>query len=373
MANNYKRDIEVATGSSAFGGMLTGASAGASIGAAFGGIGSVFGGIIGGIAGLFTGLFTQEQKKAEYRGYRDQALIDRMEMTEQRNDLILSAKQSINSFRTSFDTTYGEGMYDIYDDLFSRILDLPSGTKTVSDLLEGLSTDNISGVITTSVLGENGLSEEALLGSISASDVNATYLQYMQETIRNSETAIGLQFQAQSYKETSYIRNYYDSIEQYNLQVAEQFNNAFLQQRANRISGETAMGEASTRQATSGIRQTGSGTNLTGIQQFQNDLSDAAYYSTLDYMIRQYEIQGNAANDNLIDRVYTIRNENAQITTQFTNDFFQSMNDYYHQLSNNYYEGIKTAEETIEEQNEYIEDLSEAIGDGKGTMEQYLS
>ena len=356
--------------SNIFGQAATWASVGASVSGPLAGLGAALGAVAGALFGLVTGGLQDAQLKEQYRGQRDQFIIDRMEAAEQRNDMILQAQSEISAFRTSFDSTYGEGMYDTYNDLFTSILNLPSGTKTVSDLLETLSLDNVSGKIESSLLGEDALSSDMLTASISASDVNSTYLQFMQEQIRSSETVIGMQFAAQSYRENSYVRDYFDSMDQYNLQLAEQFSNAFLQQRMNRLSGQSAMGEASTAQATSGIRQTGSGTNLTTIQQFQNDLSDAAYYSTMDYYIRAYQMEGQGAANNLIDQVYGIRNENAQMTIQFTNDFFNQMNSAFNNLEQ-YYSGIQDKEEEINQYTENINEINEAWGFEETT--EYLS
>lgn len=285
------------------------------------------------------------------------AKAQRESYNEQRNQLISGAQREITTFRNTFDSTYGEGMYDTYDELFSRILNLPSGTQTVSDLLSSLSIENVAGTITTKT--ENMLSDAALSGTISASDVNSTYLEYMQSQIRDAETAIGLQFQSQTIRENAILRDYYDSIDQYNLAVAEELSNAFLQQRQNNVSLASSMGEAETAQAGSGIRQIGSGTNLTGLQQFQHDMSNMAYYSMLGFTLRQYEGQMNTLNNGLVEQVSIIRNENAQMTEQFTNDFFNSMNAHYGQL-NEYYYNISGYEGAIDELSDNINEMEDA-------------
>ena len=356
---NYKAEASLNSATSILGGVTSGASVGAAVLSWIPGAGAVIGGVLGGIIGGIASLFSNNSK---YKSMRKDYMLQREEITKQRNQLITSAQNIISSTRTDFDTTYGEGMYDTYDALFQKVLGLPSGTKTVSDLLESLSLDNVSGVINTKVGGQ--LSLEALTGSISADDINSAYLEFMQNQIRDADTLIGLQFQANTQRERSAISSYYDSLDQYNLQLAEQFSSAFLQQRETNAGFATSMGEASMAQSVSGIRQTGSGRNLTTIQKFQKDLSDVAYASTLSYMINAYGMQGSSMNQNLFDQIYSIRNENAVMTEQFTNDFFSSMNKFYGQLTNSFYYGIKEAEDSVEILNDEIASLSDAIGSG---------
>ena len=368
--NPYAKDINSTGWQSGVNSSISLALQGATIGAAFGWIGALVGGAIGLIGGGFLGLFDKNKKIEEYKGLRDTAIVNMSEATELRNNLITDAQRSISGFRTKFDNAYGEGMYDTYDALFKRIFNLPSGSETVSGLLESLSLDSVSGDITTIAGGK--LSQAALTGSISASDINSAYLEYMQEMRRDSETAIGLQFRSQSYKENAIIRNYYSSMDDYNLQVAQQFSNAFLSQRSTHVGLAGALGEAEAAQASSGLRQTESSHALTSQQQFQQDLSDAAYYSTLDYMIGQYMAGTSEANTGLIDSIYQIRNENAQLTEQFTSDFLDSMNDYYGSLIKDYYRPISDYDGEIDEYKDQIRDYTEAIGDEED-MEEFLA
>lgn len=369
MANRYEEDYDSYKDSAIAGGLVSGFTTGASIGGSIGGAlgipGALIGGFIGGFIGGMIGIVKGDERKKEYRNQRELLMNDRMEATVNRNYLIQDAQRSISSFRQSFDSTYGEGMYDTYGELFGNIFNMSAEQMDVSSLLESLSIDTLSGDITTAVGGK--LSEAALTGTLSAEDINAAYLEYMQEQIRSANTVIGMQFEAQSYRENSLVRDYYDSIDQYNMQVAQQFYNSFLQQREANISLEMAMGEASAQQANSGIRQIGGGAGSTEMQKFQKDLSDAAYYATLDYAIRSYQMQGESANNNLIDQIYGIRNENAIMTEQFTNDYFNSMNQYYGELINSFYRPIEDYEGSIEEINDEIRDINEVLRD-KGSI-----
>lgn len=310
----------------------------------------------GAFAGLITMGIAAWQDQSRLKDERALVINQRDELQAERNRYITSVQSDIGRFRTKFDSTYGEGMYDTYDTLFSKILNLPSGTSTVSDLLESLSLDTVDGIIASSTDGL--ISQEQLSASISPADVNANYLEYMQSQIRDAETAIGLKFQNQTLREQSIINNYYDSIDQYNLQVAQQFASSFLQQR--QVNSEIALqtGEIEAAAGSSGLRQNGRG--MTSVQQFQKDMSDLAYYSTMNFAIRQYTGQLESANTGFVEQIASIRNENAQLTEQFTNDFFNAMNDYYAGLGESYNQ-ISDAEQGIKGLNEQIKDYDDAI------------
>lgn len=339
---------------------ISGAASGAAIGATFGGaggpigmgVGAAVGIIVGGIMGAWQ---ESENQKAQYYI----TLNERAAATANRNSNIRAAQSLINRTRVSFDSVYGEGMYDEYDALFQAIFNLPTnsnGIGTVSDLLESLSFDSVSGVITSSV---EGISENALTGSMSIQDINAEYLNYMKQQIHTADTVLGLQFEANTARENQMISAYFDSVDQYNLQLAQQFDQAFLQYRTENIQNEMAEGEAALSQATSGLRQTGTGTNLTTMQQFQTDLANVAYASALNYQIRAYELSMNAANTDLVNEIYQIRNENA-VTTQQA--LVQSINQYLEfrdQLAE-YHSAIHKDEQTIKELNKQAYDQSDA-------------
>lgn len=361
-SNPYLQDVRSSGWNSGLSQGITMAGTGATLGAtlfassaAAGPIGAAVGLVVGGLMGLFTHF----EKQRQYEGLMNDMIINRAETVEQRNELITQAQEYINTTRVSFDETYGKGMYDQYNELFKSVLGMPSDSQTAMDLLSSLSLDSIEGQITSSVSGKNIVN-----GVISASDVNSAYLEYMMNSIKDADTAIGLQYEQASYQENSLIRDYYDSIDQYNAQVAQQFASAFLQQRQTNISLEGQIGEAATAQASSGLRSVGSGNNLSAIAQFQKDLSDVAYASTLDYMIASYGTQMKAATNNLIDEVYTSRNNIAIMDKQVMSNFFSTMREHYSNLNNSFYTNIKKAEETIKEQNELIEDYSEAAGKG---------
>lgn len=340
---------------------ISGAASGAAIGATFGGaggpigmgVGAAIGIIVGGIMGAWQ---ESENQKAQYYI----TLNNRAEATANRNRNIRAAQSLINSTRVSFDSIYGEGMYDEYDALFQAIFNLPTnsdGIGTVSDLLESLSFDSVSGKIESSVIDQ--LSENAFTGAMSIQDINAEYLNYMKQQIHTADTVLGLQFEANTSRENQMISAYFDSVDQYNLQLAQQFDQAFLQYRTENIQNEMSEGEAALSQATSGLRQTGTGTNLTAMQQFQTDLANVAYAAALNYQVRAYELSMNAANTDLVNEIYQIRNENA-VTTQQA--LVQSINQYlqFRDQLTEYYGAIKDDEEAIYEMNQAAKDQSDA-------------
>ena len=360
MANKYSNYYDSTSAASILGGVASGAGIGASIGSVIPGLGNVVGGIIGGLVGGFIGIFTGDAKaKQQLRQWSDEAKLGRMEATVNRNDAIIASQRMINNTRNSFDATYGTGMYDEYDELFQTIFNLPAGTQTVSDLLESLSTDNVSGKVTSSVFGK--LSSDSLTESLSLQDINAGYLEYMKQQIHTADTVLGMQFAYNTERENMMIDSYLSSVEEYNLQLAQQFDTAFLQRRMERINEEMTMGEASTAQAGSGMRQTGTGTNLTTIQQFQNDLADVAYSSMLSYALRGYQLQGERTNADLLAEVYSIRQQNAMTTQEALNSSIDSYNQAREdQLAAA--DTIKDLEEEIEEYNDRLDEIHDELG-----------
>lgn len=356
MANSYLKDVRSSSWNSGLSTAVSWAGTGAAIGGIFGGVGAGVGAALGAIFGGLMGLFTRGSKRREYEGLMNEAITNRSEIVDSRNTLITNAQQTIDLTRSTFDEKYGTGMYDQYSELFNTIFGM-NGSQTVVDLLEDLSLDTVEGKINSSVLGVNVTS-----GVLSASDINSAYLEYMMNSIKDADTQIGLQYQMASYQENSLIRDYYDSVDQYNAQIANQFASAFLQQRETNLQLESQIGEAETAQASSGIRQMGGGRNSTVIAEFQKDLSDVAYASSMQYMVNQYKTQMSTAGQNLIDQVYQSRNELASFDKQVISDFIGTMNEHYLNLNNTFYEGIKDSEEAINEYNDLIEDYSEAAG-----------
>ena len=206
----------------------------------------------------------------------------------------------------------------------------------------------------------SNITRSALTGSLSLQDINAEYLNYMKQQIHTADTVLGLQFQANTARENQMVSAYFDSVEQYNLQLAQQFDQAFLQYRTENIQNEMLEGEAAVAQATSGMRQTGTGTNMTTMQQFQTDLSNVAYASSLSYQIKAYELSMEATNRDLINEIYQIRNENA-ITTQQALEASVNQYNQARDEQREYYYNIKDYTEAIEEYNDEMREASSNV------------
>ena len=333
--------------------LSAGAAISATTAAWLGPVGLVVGFGLGGLLGAWQ---ESERNRSLFYQYKN----ERAEATRYLNRNIVNAQSLINRTRTSFDMTYGEGMYDQYDDLFQTIFNLPSGSQTVSDLLESLTISTTSGKVEHISNALSNMTRSALTGSLSLQDINAEYLNYMKQQIHTADTVLGLQFQANTARENQIVSAYFDSVEQYNLQLAQQFDQAFLQYRTENIQNEMLEGEAAVAQATSGMRQTGTGTNMTTMQQFQTDLANVAYASSLSYQIKAYELSMEATNRDLINEIYQIRNENA-ITTQQALEASVNQYNQARDEQREYYYNIKDYTEAIEEYNDEMREASSNV------------
>ncbi len=360
MPNKYESYYGWTVGNSITTNSLSWAATGATMGAVGGPLGAGIGAIVGFLGGLIFGGFQGDaQAKQQLNEWSAQARNSRMEATVARNRTIQSAQRMISNTRNSFDSVYGEGMYDEYDELFQTIFNLPAGTQTVSDLLESLKFDTVSGKITSSVY--DSMASSSLSDVLSLKDINANYLEYMKQQIHTSDTVLGMQFAYNTEQENMMIDSYFDNIDQYNLQLAQQFNQAFLQRRSELASAEMAMGEASAAQASSGMRQTGTGTNTTNLQKFQNDLADVAYASSINYMLRMYQMQGKRSNADLLADVYAIRYQNEMTTKEALNASIEGYNEAREEQINAA-ETIKDLEGTIEEYNDQLDEIHKQLG-----------
>lgn len=315
------------------------------------------GGIVANISGWVSALTSFFNMYNDVKGKRDQLVIDRNETQYDRNKTINTIQQYINNTRSSIDSVYGEGVFDMYDDLFASVFNLDADESTLSDLLESLKLDTTTGTIATTVLGKGN---SAFTESLSLSDINDKYREYMGEVIRGANTAIGKQFQMRTLQEQNLHSNYMDTIAGYNLDLARQFEETFLQQRTQNIAGEMAMGEAYTAQAGSGIRAVGSGQTLTNLQQFQNDLSNIAYAAGLDYMLKDYQMTVANAGKSLTQQITESRLQTAIDTENILVQILQQYNQTNQQLYQGYV-SIKEDEETVIEANKELAEMDEFL------------
>lgn len=335
--------------------------AGASIGSMFGGLGAGIGALIGGGIGIIVGLFTSgTDSKEELRQERDDYQIAKDQSQLNRNQLISTIQGQIKQTRNDIDLTYGEGTFDLYDQLFAEIFNLPEGSSTLNDIFENASLDKYYGQMSDKLSGSYDMSES--VDYMTLSDINKGYQEYLASLVRGGDTQIGLTFKRRNMQEQMLIESYYDDIDSYRLQMAQSFKDTFLTRVEEQAQGEMALGEASVAQAVSGIRQQGSGTNLTMQQQFQNDLASIAYASSLDYAVTMYQLYMETQNKSLTASVEDIRLQNSMDVKTAISSILNSINA---QNQNNYNAmiGVIDSEKTYTEAKEGIENITEALGD----------
>lgn len=362
MANKYRDQANSSFLSNLGSGVATGVSTGASIGSLIGGIGAPIGAIIGGIVGIFTGgLFGDQKIKNDLNTAYDEQLGYRNDAQYERAKNILSAKSEINNQRSYIDSIYGSGTYDIYDQLFADMFNL-ADNGTLSDIFENASVDKFYGEMESRLSGSYDISNG--VQALSLSDLNDNYQSYLTSLIRGGDGAVSYQYRQRNLQERRLISSYYDDISAYNLEVAQSFEQNFLQRVSQQAEGEQAMGEASLAQATSGIRQTGSGNALTIQQQFQNDISTIAYTSALNYAVRQYELNLKSLNESIVANIEDIRLANSADSKQHLADIINSINEINGGLFDEYIESIDY-ERTYDDVSNEIEDINEVL------MERY--
>lgn len=315
-------------------------------GAAFGWVG----GLIGfGLGALFGGLFSNN--KAAVDKYQNEQRQYRKEATRERNQMIVASKLLISQTSSTFDSKYGKGMFDQYDDIFMNILGQPA-SPSLSDLFSNMNMDRVSGIINSRLAGK--VSDDLLSSSLSVTDINEAYLEYLKEQLRaQSNTAFGMSMQTETAKDKYSWSTYYDQVAQQSLQYAQQFESMFTSHRQENISGQQAMGEASLAQATSGIRQEGSGTTLTAMQQFQNDLTSVAQASTLKMQMKMVGLDLENLGDNQIYNSYYIRQGMRQSTQQQLDSLVSAYNQY-HGNATQYYIGMVDREGAVDQLNANI-------------------
>lgn len=337
------------------GGAVTGAAIGSVIPVVGTAIGAVLGGIIGGVGSV---LFGNANWENEQKANRDTLAINRNKEQSARNKYIRDARDIIANTRTQIDTTYGAGVFAEYNDIFTSIFSSGYGSS-MSNILSRLATDKDTGIINSSVLGYdidaiNG-------GSVSLQDISANYLEYMRGLMASSDTAFGLQMRAIDNQEKIAAYQYRVGIDSAIADSAKQFSDAFLQQASQNMSSDSALAQAQVYQASSGIRQEGSGQNVTTIQRFSNDISAIAYASLLDYGIKTYEMQMKSASMSFGQQMQDIRNKKSINSL----DALQNIINTYNELNSSgrkYMTQISESEEAINEANKQLEEYDEVLG-----------
>lgn len=333
-------------------GTLSGAAAGADAGSAAGPMGTLVGAVFGAVGGFAIGIWGNNY---EVNNFIDQVKTSRNAITRERNTNIIDIQKSIADTRSNFDSTYGKGMFDQYDSLFMEILGMKY-KDSLSVILDSMQIDTVSGVIKSRLSGK--ATEEMLTGSLSVSDINQEYLSYLKEQMRAQDTTFGIQMQSYALEDSQAWSSYYKSVGQASLQYAQQFASTFLNYRAENVEGETAMGKAALNQAASGIRQQGSGTSLTTMQQFQNDLSKVAQASMVKYLLKSYGYAIDNATDNVIYQSYQRRQNIKASTSQQLSNLIAQYNAQNSENSKAYMEMVDE-EAAVDLANDMIKDANE--------------
>lgn len=336
-------------------GAFSAGAAGAGVGASIGwdpiskGVGAAIG-FIGGL--IFGGLHSNNKYKQQVRDQRESLINQRDSAQSARNDLIYSGKTLVGTTRSNIDSTYGAGTFNEFNDLFAQIFNMPTGTSTLSTFLDNMQYDKVGGVIESSVL-DGGFS---MGGQMSLSDISNSYLEYLRGQIGSANTAFGMQIQGMESQEKYLVSDYFDSVDAYNQQIARQFSSAFLNRKSEQVSGELSLGQAAVEQASSGIRVDGaSSATLTNLQKFQNDLADIAYASSIDYMIKSYEMNMSNTNSSMLQQIESIRRQKNQSTL----DAITGIINGYNSMNSN----AGTTMGKIKDQQEYVEETNKDIMD----------
>lgn len=323
------------------------------------GVGLLFG-IGAGIAGLFgsLGSHDEEQKKLI-----DSIKNERMTVTQKRNTAIRNIQSYYSNTRSAFDNKYGTGMFDRLDSSMNRVLGWTDSGRDMRDVFSALEFDSVSGKINTRLVGsgESQMTKEEyndfMTSTFSLTDFNSEYLSYIEEELRRADSAFGLEMERLSMAEKSAIEGYESDINAVNLQLAQQFQSAFMSRRQEMVSEEMASGQASVAQSVSGIRQKDSGINQSIIQEYQEDLSRAAYASALNYLAVSMTTSIKQASDSLMQSVYQTRNSIAVGTKQTLNALDEDLRQNL-QAQQDAAGGIADMEEAIDTYNEAIEDAN---------------
>lgn len=321
------------------------------------------GAIVGATTGILLGGWSEEERiKAErekvlIRAETDRATnLNNLEATfEDWKDYIDDAQGYISSTKASIDSVYGEGTYDLFDELFATIYNIPESQGTLSDIFENASVDSY-------VELKNLDSNE----SLSLTDISKGYQEFLRGLIMNANG----EYELSTQRERNLVRGYFEDINQYRLQLSKQFNDAFLEKISSNIDASTAMGSASATQAQSGFRQTGGGTALTSYQQFKNDLADMAYSSGLNYLIGIMGAQLKAQNNSLIASVNQIRTENAISSQKELLGLIGSYNTSNSKL-NEYGDIIETSQDTVTEIEADINEIDAFLDEHNRNHEEY--
>ena len=296
----YDEGMENAKTADEWAAALQGASLGASFGVDAGS--KIFGAAAGWTLGLISTLLgnnpNQRQYKTFLKGELENFSSGALTNMEDRNTYTAQLKRTVNATRTNYNDTYGAGKFEEIESAVMGILGM-SNPNMLSSVIASLQYDNVAGEMKTRLVSSEygkGMYEEEditklLEAHFSLSDLGAAYTDYIYETYMNADSAIGDAAKQISEEESQGLKAMELGEKELYQQLSGQFMNAFFSQQATDISNATALGSAQSEQSASGIRTSKSTANLSKMQRFRNDLSQATYAATIEYYQAQTRLQ----------------------------------------------------------------------------------
>ena len=350
-------------------------SLGASIGGAGGVLGSMLGGIIGYVAGgIHSGIaeqntaYNSNQLEAfnNINGLITTNINETINAQQNRNSAIVSADYLISSTRSNFESTYGKNTFNMLESTIQSLLDMDqttAGQKKMSSLIGGLTQDEIIGQIETRLMNTDLLAEplkdengnilkddngnilygEATGGRISKEGIDALnsayidisslgnqYVQYLYNTILNSDTEIGDTAKQLSESEAQSIAQLDQNVSELAISNQQKFAELFLNQRSTNISNAQDLGETQASAGASGIKASKASRTSANAQKLQADIANASY----GIMLNSYKKSLKASiENNQLSRAqvyYSSRQQMASLKRQLKSSINQSINSYLH-------------------------------------------
>lgn len=234
---------------------------------------------------LGQGYFGQKKEVKSYQNSTKEALY-------KRENLIAQAKQAYADTKSTITTKYGENFYNtLYKNYISQ-----NNLSGKTNVINNQKSDYMS--VSYSALSSDSSENASDLAKMDKFDTNYTStlstgnaVDALFNALATSDTALAQQLQLNEEQIKTIISNSYDTQTQYGEQGRTKGLSLSKEYETSKLSGNSSLGTAEAKQASSGIRGTGTGNNLATLQQFENDLSDANYAFQLNDIINTYQTQ----------------------------------------------------------------------------------
>ncbi len=370
LKDSAAKDAHAASEKSELSMAFSGAASGATIGANFGIPGAMIGGMVGLIAGIFTGkaiggIESNAIMDKFYEGIQSNVTtnIENARTTQSnRNDLITQSQYFVNSSRANFISTYGKGSFNMLEATITSLLDMNSSTAGIekaSELLGGLQRDSIVGQIETRLMyqdyigewvtegtdkdgnpikvfksNQEGLTQDQVEALNSAyvdiSDLGSQYVQYLYDSILNSDTEIGAQAKSISDSQEMQITQLDDNMKSLAISNQQKFAELFLNQRSSNVSNAQSLGETEASSGASGIRASKSSRTSVNATKLSQDIANASYGILLNSYKKQLE--ANIASGVISrEQVYfSSKQQMDSLKRQVKSSINQSINNFVH-------------------------------------------